>query len=239
MARPARRPAPARPTRPPPNSPSKPAPRGRRRTERKKGPNREAVGALLNVSGNGSTGASSGTCPAHKAASKQPIEAQHHEGEGERNKKKGPNREAVGALLNVRGNGSTGAPSGTCPAHKAASQQPIEPCATRAKRRANGTKEGPQPGSGRGPFKCKWKWLDRGAVRHLPGPQGRLPTAHRSPAPRGRRRTEQKEGPQPGSGRGPLGEEKCRWAREGLGMGYCALSTASMRASWILGSSSL
>ena len=49
-----------------------------------------------------------------------------HEGEGERNKKKGPNREAAGALLNVSGNGSTGAPSGTCPAHKAASKQPIE-----------------------------------------------------------------------------------------------------------------
>ena len=80
----------------------------------------------MDVRGNGSTGAPSGTCPAYKAASQQPIEALHHEGEGERNKKKGPNREAAGVLLNVSGNGSTGAPFGACPAYKAASKQPIE-----------------------------------------------------------------------------------------------------------------
>ena len=96
------------------------------------------------------TGAPFGTCPAHKAASKQPIEALRHEGEGERNKKKGPNREAVGALLNVSGNGSTGALFGTCPVHKAASKQPIEACATRAK--ANGTKRRAPTGKRPGPF---------------------------------------------------------------------------------------
>ncbi len=162
-----------------------PAPRGLRRTERKKGPNREAVGALLNVRGNGSTGAPSGTCPAHKAASKQPIEACATRAKAN-GTKEGPQPGSgrgpfTGALLNVSGNGSTGAPFGTCPAHKAASKQPIE--ALRHEGEAAGErnkKKGPNreaagalwvrrnaDGQGKG-----WGWVTARSPRPPCGPRG-------------------------------------------------------------------
>ena len=194
MARPARRPAPARPTRPPPNSPSKPcttrakangtkrrAPTGKRPGPfgcKEKWLDRRVVRRLPGLQGR------------LQAAHRSPAPR----GRRRTERKKGPNREAAGVLLNVRGNGSTAArrpaparPIGTPP------NSPSKPCATRVK--ANGTKEGPQPGSGRGPFKCKRKWLDRRAVRHLPGPQGRLQAAHRSLRHEGEGERNKKKGP--------------------------------------------